>query len=103
MLHQMNSLRLTVPVIFLSCVSLAARAESGSPTLEAEIRRIANAAGGEVGVAAWRLDGKGPRTLLNADEAFPRAGTRKVAVSGPVIGDGGPGAPALAAILPRAQ
>src|SRR2546430_10350340 len=58
-------------VIFLSCVNLAARAESGSPTLEAEIRRIANAAGGEVGVAAWRLDGSGPPMLLNADEAFP--------------------------------
>src|SRR5207244_10265240 len=86
MLHQMNILRLTIPVVFLSWVNLAARAESGSPTLEAEIRRITNAAGGEVGVAAWRLDGSGPRMLLNADEAFPMASTFKVAVAGALLG-----------------
>src|SRR5256886_15979210 len=78
-------------VIFLSCVNLAARAESGSPTLEAEIRRITNAAGGEVGGAAWRLDGSGPRMLLNADEAFPMASTFKVAVAGALLGKGDAG------------
>src|SRR5205809_4778663 len=86
MLHQMNILRLTIPVVFLSWVNFAARAESGSPTLEAEIQRIATAAAGEVGVAAWRLDGRGPRLLLNADEAFPMASTFKVAVAGAVLG-----------------
>src|SRR5438067_12712968 len=79
MLHQMNILRLTIPVVFLSWVNLAARAESGSPTLEAEIRRMSNAAGGEIGIAAWRLDGNGPRRLLNAYEAFPMASLFKVA------------------------
>ena len=100
MLHQMNILRLTIPVVFLSWVNLAARAESGSPTLEAEIRRIANAAGGEVGVAAWRLDGSGPRMLLNADEDFPMASTFKVAVAGALLGKVDAGALSLETMLP---
>src|SRR5438046_8810517 len=84
MLHQMNILRLTIPVVFLSWVNLAARAESGSPAREAGIRRIATAAGGEVGVAAWRLDGSGPRLLLYADEALPLPSAVNVAVAGPL-------------------
>src|SRR5947207_11876819 len=103
MLHQMNILRLTIPVVFLSWVNLAARAESGSPTLEAEIRRIANAAGGEVGVAAWRLDGRGPRVLLNADDAFPMASTFKVAVAGALLAKIDAGTPTLETMLPVAQ
>jgi len=99
-LHRMNILCLTIPVVFLSWVNLAARAESGSPTLEAEIRRITNAASGEVGVAAWRLDGSGPRMLLNADEDFPMASTFKVAVAGALLGKVDAGTLSLETVLP---
>lgn len=100
MLHQMSILRLTVPVLLLSWASLTARAESASPTVEAEIRRIANAVAGEVGVAAWRLDGHGPRILLNADEAFPMASTFKVAVAGALLGKVDAGTLSLETMLP---
>jgi len=53
--------------------------------VDAEIRRIAASAGGEVGLAAWRLDGAGPRILLNADHIFPMASSYKVAVAGAVL------------------
>jgi beta-lactamase class A len=100
MLHRMSILRLTVAVVFLGWASLAGRAESRLPTLEAEIRRIANAAAGEVGVAAWRLDGSGPRMLLNADEAFPMASTFKVAVAGALLGKVDAGTLSLETMLP---
>jgi beta-lactamase class A len=38
-----------------------------------------------VGVAAWRLDGPGPRVLVNGASAFPMASTFKVAVAGAVL------------------
>ena len=38
-----------------------------------------------VGVAAWRLDGSGPRVLINANKMFPMASTFKVAVAGRVL------------------
>jgi len=53
--------------------------------VDAEIRRIAASAGGEVGLAAWHLDGAGPRVLLNADHIFPMASSYKVAVAGAVL------------------
>ena len=53
--------------------------------VDAEIRRIAAAAGGEVGLAAWRLDGAGPRVLFNADQVFPMASSYKVAVAGALL------------------
>jgi len=81
----MSILRRAVPIVFLAWASLAPCAESASPTVEAEIRRIASAAAGEVGVAAWRLDGRGPRILLNADEGFPMASTFKVAIAGALL------------------
>jgi beta-lactamase class A len=82
----MSILRLAVSTAFLASTTLAAPSESGLATAQTEIQRIATAAGGEVGVAAWRLDGHGPRLLLNADEAFPMASTFKVAVAGAVLG-----------------
>src|SRR5437763_15453650 len=91
MLHQMNILRLTIPVVFLSWVNPAARAESGSPTLEAEIRRITNGAGGEVGVAAWRLDRSGSRMLLKTDDASHRASPLKAAAARTPTGTADPG------------
>ena len=99
MLHHTSILRLTILVLFLSWANLA-RAESRSLTLEAEIRRIANAAAGEVGVAAWRLDGQGPRILLNADETFPMASTFKVAVAGALLAKIDAGTLSLETMLP---
>jgi len=46
-----------------------------------EIERHSRRAGGQVGVAAWRLLGKGPKLLFNADDFFPMASTFKVAVA----------------------
>jgi beta-lactamase class A len=100
MLRHMSMLRLTVPVLFLSWASLIARAESASPTVETEIRRIANAAAGEVGVVAWRLDGHGSRILLNADEGFPMASTFKVAVAGALLAKIDAGTLSLETMLP---
>jgi beta-lactamase class A len=59
--------------------------------LQSEVTRIAGPAGGTVGVAAWRLDGRGARLLVNADDRFPMASTFKVAVAGAVFAriDGG--------------
>ena len=56
-----------------------------APTLDAELRRIAKSANGDVGIAAWHLDGKGARVLLNADQPFPMASTFKVAVAGALL------------------
>lgn len=57
----------------------------GIEALEAEIQRVAAPVGGKVGVAAWRLNGKGPRILVNADEPFAMASTFKVAVAGALL------------------
>jgi beta-lactamase class A len=53
--------------------------------IEAQVERLAASAGGVAGVAAWRLDGTGPRVLCNAHERFPMASTFKVAVAGAVL------------------
>jgi beta-lactamase class A len=53
--------------------------------LRAEIVRIARPVDGTIGVAAWRLDGRGPRVLVNADQRFPMASTFKVAVAGAIL------------------
>lgn len=53
--------------------------------LQAEIARVAAPADGTIGVAAWRLDGSGPRVLVNADQRFPMASTFKVAVAGTIL------------------
>jgi beta-lactamase class A len=53
--------------------------------LESEIARVAQPVGGTIGVAAWRLDGRGPRVLVNADQRFPMASTFKVAVAGAIL------------------
>ncbi|HMN46486.1 MAG TPA: class A beta-lactamase [Povalibacter sp.] len=68
-------------------VLLATRALAGAPTapIEAEIQRLAVIGGGTVGVAAWRIDGQGPRVLVNAGERFPMASTFKIAVAGALL------------------
>ena len=53
--------------------------------LQEEIVRIAKPVDGTIGVAAWRLDGRGPRVLVNADQRFPMASTFKVAVAGAIL------------------
>jgi beta-lactamase class A len=75
-------------LIMLAALALAMSAPAsaaGTAPLEAEIARIAQPAEGVVGVAAWRLDGSGPRILLNADQGFPMASTFKVAVAGTIL------------------
>ena len=47
--------------------------------------RIAAPVDGIVGVAAWRLDGRSERVLVNADQPFPMASTFKVAVAGAIL------------------
>ncbi len=61
---------------------------SEASRIAADIRslsRIGAGSAGEVGVAAWRLDGTGPGVLVNADDRFPMASTFKVAVAGAVL------------------
>ena len=56
--------------------------------LEADLRalsRIGSGSHGSVGIAAWRLDGKGPQILVNADDLFPMASTFKVAVAAALL------------------
>lgn len=55
--------------------------------LDAEIARLSAAIDGKVGVAAWKLDGKGERVLVNAGERFPMASTFKIAVAGAILAD----------------
>ena len=68
-------------ILFLASSAAAA----GSTAIEAEVARLAQGAGGVTGVAAWMLDGKGPRVLVNAQERFPMASTYKVAIAGAVL------------------
>ena len=95
----MRIFRLTVPIALLASPILAASSDSGS-AVQTEIQRITIAAAGEVGVAAWRLDGRGPRVLLNADEAFPMASTFKIAVAGAVLAKIDAGTLRLETLLP---
>ncbi|MDT9598238.1 class A beta-lactamase [Sphingosinicella rhizophila] len=63
-------------------------AEQAAPSvarLQSEIARLATAAKGVVGVSAWRLDGRGPRIALNAEQRYPLASTFKVAVAGAIM------------------
>lgn len=63
-------------------------ADAPSPTataLEQDLVRIANSINGVVGVAAWRLDGRGPRVFLNGTQRFPMASTYKVAIAGAIL------------------
>jgi beta-lactamase class A len=65
--------------------ALPAAATSVPRALEDEIAAAATQSGGIVGVAAWRLDGNGPRVLVNAAQSFPMASTFKVAVGAAVF------------------
>jgi beta-lactamase class A len=95
----MRIFRLAVRIALLAYPILAASSDSGS-AVQTEIQRIAIAAAGEVGVAAWRLDGRGPRVLLKADEAFSMASTFKIAVAGAVLAKIDAGTLRLETLLP---
>lgn len=58
---------------------------ASSAPVEAEIARVSQGIDGVVGVAAWRLDGRGPRILVNSDQQFPMASTFKIAVAGTIL------------------
>jgi beta-lactamase class A len=98
-LYQMSILRLALLIAFFVSSVLAAPSDSGLAAVQTEIQRIASGAVGEVGVAAWRLDGRGPRVLLNADDAFPMASTFKVAVAGALLAKVDAGTPTLETML----
>jgi len=83
---------LATPFLALASVSpIVAQTAGVSQTSSAalpllrEVERLARSGKGVVGVAAWRLDGKGPRLFYNADQAFPLASTFKVAVAGTIL------------------
>jgi beta-lactamase class A len=74
-------------IAFAALALLAAVPAAAADTaqLQAEIVRIAKPVDGTVGVAAWRLDSRGPRVLVNAGQPFPMASTFKVAVAGAIL------------------
>src|SRR4051812_16585514 len=68
-------------------VASPAIAADAPQALQTELTHLAAPAEGVIGVAAWRLDGRGPRVLVNADQAFPMASTFKVAVAGRILSE----------------
>src|SRR5947209_13894512 len=67
-------------------LAIASPAAAAAPdAVQAEIAHISEGIDGVVGVAAWRLDGRGPRVLVNADQQFPMASTYKVPIAGTVL------------------
>lgn len=77
-----------------------AQAAEQPAILSAEIARLAAPAEGVVGVAAWRLDGRGPRILIHADGGFPMGSTFKVAVAGAILAKVDRGEIALDQLVP---
>jgi beta-lactamase class A len=70
----------------LSLFAMPSPASAAGPAaIQAEIARISQNIDGVVGVAAWRLDGIGPRIVVNADQQFPMASTFKVPIAGTVL------------------
>lgn len=76
-------LGLTAPVFGSESAVTAASGRE----LEADIAAFAARSGGVVGVAAWRLDERGPRVLMNGSERFPMASTFKIAVAAAVFAE----------------
>jgi len=69
----------------LACMAPMPAAAMNTAVVEAEIGRAAQQIDGVVGVAAWRLDGTGPRIMVNSDQRYPLASTFKVAVASAVL------------------
>jgi beta-lactamase class A len=75
-------------IVVALCALLAAApafAADAPSALTFEIARLGAPSEGVVGVAAWRLDGRGPRVLINADDPFPMGSTFKIAVAGTIL------------------
>ena len=53
--------------------------------LERDLVGTSQSVSGVLGVAAWRLDGQGPKVLLNAGQRYPMASTYKVAIAGAIL------------------
>jgi len=69
--------------VSLLLFALEAPASAAAPAaVQAEIANISKSIDGVVGVAAWRLDGRGARVLVNADQQYPMASTFKVPIAG---------------------
>jgi beta-lactamase class A len=77
--------RLIVVALCALLVAAPALAADAPPALTTEIARLGAPSEGVVGVAAWRLDGRGPQVLINADQGFPMGSTFKVAVAGTIL------------------
>lgn len=73
------------PIVLLLLALQSLQVVTAAPMLEAEIARLSTAIDGKVGVAAWKLDGRGERVLVNAGERFPMASTFKIAVAGAIL------------------
>jgi beta-lactamase class A len=73
------------PLALVLCALSSFHAAMAAPVLEAEIARVSTPLGGKVGVAAWKLDGKGERVLVNAGDRYPMASTFKIAVAGAIL------------------
>jgi beta-lactamase class A len=89
-------------VILALAVAISSPALAADPpqALQAELARLGKPAQGVVGVAAWRLDGSGPRALVNADQGFPMASTFKVAVACKILSDVDAGKLSLDQLVP---
>ena len=96
----MHSLIAAAAVAIALLVPAPAQAAKQPAILTAEIARLAAPAEGVVGVAAWRLDGRGPRILINADRGFPMGSTFKVAVAGAILSKVDRGEIALDQLVP---
>jgi beta-lactamase class A len=77
-------LRSLTAIVLLGGAQLCA-ASAPTTAIEAEIAELSKRAEGVVGVAAWRIDGQGPRVLVNAEQRFPMASTYKVAIAGAIF------------------
>lgn len=73
-------LRIAALLGTLPCAAPAAQAPAGSAALAAEVRRLAHAAGGSVGVGIRHLE-RGEEVYVNGDRAFLMGSTVKVAVA----------------------
>lgn len=89
----MNKHLTAAAAILLACapsVALSKAPASADPAvrlLTNDIARIGKGSQGVVGVAAWRLDGRGLVVGINLDEPFPMASTFKVAVAAKILSD----------------
>jgi|tagenome__1003787_1003787.scaffolds.fasta_scaffold20989510_6 beta-lactamase class A len=75
-----------IVLLGLALLAMTSPAPAAAPSaVQAEIAHISQGVDGVVGVAAWRLDGHGPRVLVNADQLYPMASTYKVPIAGTVL------------------